>query len=55
MDTIKIEKKQVRMVAHAGLFGLETANTNAGFIAAGNRSYWGVECDVRVAKDGVNT
>lgn len=41
------------MVAHAGLFGLETANTNAGFIAAGNRSYWGVECDVRAAKDGL--
>ncbi len=53
MDTIKIDKKNVKMVAHAGLFGLETANTNAGFIAAGNRSYWGVECDVRVAKDGL--
>ena len=53
MDTIKFEKKNVKMVAHAGLFGLETANTNAGFIAAGNRSYWGVECDVRVAKDGL--
>lgn len=53
MDTIKIDKKNVKMVAHAGLFGMETANTNAGFIAAGNRSYWGVECDVRVAKDGL--
>lgn len=53
MDTIKINKGNTQMVAHAGLFGLETANTNAGFIAAGNRSYWGVECDVRVAKDGL--
>lgn len=53
MDTIKINKGKTKMVAHAGLFGLETANTNAGFIAAGNRSYWGVECDVRVAKDGL--
>ena len=53
MDTIKIHKGNTKMVAHAGLFGLETANTNAGFIAAGNRSYWGVECDVRVAKDGL--
>ena len=53
MDTIKINKKNTKMVAHAGLFGMETANTNAGFIAAGNRSYWGVECDVRVAKDGL--
>ena len=43
MDTIKINKKNTKMVAHAGLFGMETANTNAGFIAAGNRSYWGVE------------
>ncbi len=53
MDTIKIHKGKTQMVAHAGLFGLEAANTNAGFIAAGNRSYWGVECDVRVAKDGM--
>jgi glycerophosphoryl diester phosphodiesterase len=53
MDTIKINKQNTKMVAHAGLFGLETANTCAGFIAAGNRSYWGVECDVRVAKDGL--
>lgn len=41
------------MVAHAGLMGMETANTCAGFIAAGNRTYWGVECDVRAAKDGM--
>ena len=53
MDTIKINKGQVKMVAHAGLQGMETANTCAGFIAAGNRSYWGIECDVRVAKDGI--
>ena len=52
MDTIKLDKKQTLMVAHAGLQGLESANTAAGFIAAGNRSYWGVECDVRMAKDG---
>lgn len=53
MDTIKINKGKTQMVAHAGLFGLEAANTSAGFIAAGNRSYWGIECDVRVAKDGM--
>ena len=53
MNTIKIPQKTTRMVAHAGLMGMETANTCAGFIAAGNRSYWGIECDVRKARDGI--
>ena len=53
MDTIKMNTGKTQMVAHAGLMGMETANTNAGFIAAGNRTYWGIECDVRVAKDGL--
>ena len=52
MDTIKMYTGKTQMVAHAGLMGMESANTSAGFIAAGNRSYWGIECDVRVAKDG---
>ena len=52
MDTIKMYTGKTQMVAHAGLMGMESANTCAGFIAAGNRSYWGIECDVRVAKDG---
>lgn len=53
MDTIKLYTGKTQVVAHAGLMGMESANTNAGFIAAGNRSYWGIECDVRVAKDGL--
>lgn len=53
MDTIKMYTGKTQMVAHAGLMGMETSNTNAGFIAAGNRSYWGIECDVRVAADGM--
>ena len=53
MDTIKMNTGKTQMVAHAGLMGMESANTNAGFIAAGNRTYWGIECDVRVAKDGM--
>lgn len=52
MDTIKIHKKNTQMVAHAGLMGMESANTNAGFIAAGNRTYYGIETDVRVTADG---
>lgn len=52
MDTIKIDKRGTQMVAHAGLMGMEAANTLAGVIAAGNRSYWGIEVDARVTGDG---
>lgn len=53
MDTIKIpDKKNTRMVAHRGVSGLEIENTNAAFIAAGNRSYFGIESDVYVTADG---
>ena len=51
-DTLKIERPNVKMVAHRGLSGLEKENTNAAFVAAGNRSYWGVETDVHLTKDG---
>lgn len=52
MNTIKFDKKQVQMVAHRGVSGLEMENTVAAFVAAGNRSYWGVETDVHVTADG---
>lgn len=52
MDTIKIHKHTTQMVAHAGLLGMETPNTLAGVIAAGNRTHWGIEVDVRFTKDG---
>lgn len=52
MDTIKVEKKQVQMVAHRGVSGLERENTNAAFVAAGNRSYFGIETDVHKTADG---
>lgn len=52
-DTIRIpDKKQVKMVAHRGVSGLETENTCAAFVAAGNRSYFGIETDVHRTKDG---
>lgn len=51
-DTLKIERSNVRMVAHRGLSGLEKENTASAFVAAGNRSYFGVETDVHVTKDG---
>ena len=52
MNTIKFEKGNVQIVAHRGLSGLEKENTNSAFVAAGNRSYFGIETDVRKTSDG---
>lgn len=52
MDTIKFQKKNVKTVAHRGASGLELENTCAAFVAAGNRSYFGIETDVHVTADG---
>lgn len=52
MDTVRIDKKGIKMVAHRGVSGLECENTCAAFVAAGNRSYWGIETDVHVTADG---
>jgi glycerophosphoryl diester phosphodiesterase len=53
MNTIKIDnKKDVLMIAHRGMSGLEQENTNAAFIAAGNRTYYGIETDVHRTADG---
>ena len=52
MDTIRIDRKSTLMVAHRGVSGLEKENTLAAFIAAGNRSYYGVETDVHRTGDG---
>lgn len=49
MDTIKINKQKTKLIAHRGLSGLETENSLAAFVAAGNRSYYGIECDVRLS------
>lgn len=52
MDTIKINKENTKIVAHRGLSGIEAENSNAAFIAAGNRSYFGIETDVHKTSDG---
>ena len=52
MDTVKIQKGNVKMIAHRGVSGLELENTCAAFVAAGNRSYFGIETDVHVTADG---
>ena len=52
-NTIKLENKgHTQMIAHRGVCGLEPENTNAAFIAAGNRSYYGIESDVHKTADG---
>ena len=52
MDTIKLQKNGVKMIAHRGLSGIERENTCPAFVAAGNRSYFGIETDVHVTRDG---
>lgn len=52
MDTTKINRANVKMVAHRGLSGIERENTCPAFIAAANRSYYGIETDVHVTADG---
>jgi len=52
MNSIKVNSGNTKMVAHRGLSGIEKENTNAAFIAAGNRSYFGIETDVHKTVDG---
>lgn len=52
MDTIKINRGNTRVIAHRGVSGLETENSIPAFVAAGNRSYYGVETDAHVTSDG---
>lgn len=52
-DTLRLNApRKPRMIAHRGLSALETENTHAAFVAAGNRSYFGIETDVHVTADG---
>ena len=52
MNTIKVEKSSTQLIAHRGLSGIETENTNAAFVAAGHRSYYGIETDIHRTLDG---
>lgn len=52
-NTIKIsDHGNTKIVAHRGLSGLERENTCSAFVAAANRSYFGIETDVRRTLDG---
>lgn len=48
-----MEQRKVKMIAHRGYSRKEQENTYPAFVAAGNRSYYGMEGDVRQTKDGV--
>ncbi len=51
--TIKLQEKgNIRIIAHRGLSGLQRENTCEAFVAAAKRSYYGIETDIRVTKDG---
>ena len=52
IQTIGINNKDIHMIAHRGVSGLERENTCAAFVAAGNRSYFGIETDIHRTADG---
>ena len=52
MTTVKLENKFTKIIAHRGLSGIEMENTNSAFVAAGNRSYFGIETDIHRTSDG---
>ena len=52
-DTLRIQHpRKPRMIAHRGMSGLEMENTASAFVAAGQRSYFGIETDVHRTADG---
>ncbi len=52
MDTVRFEHGAVRVIAHRGCSSLEVENSLPAFVAAGNRSFFGIEADVHRTKDG---
>ncbi len=53
MNTIKFNSDgKIKMIAHRGVSGLEHENTCPAFVAAGVKSYYGIETDVHVTSDG---
>ncbi len=52
MNTVSLPSPKPLMIAHRGLSGIEKENTCSAFVAAGNRSYFGIETDVHRTADG---
>lgn len=51
MNTLHLNSPKPKIIAHRGLSGLELENTASAFVAAGNRSYFGIETDVHRSAD----
>ena len=52
-DTIHLSREgKPLMIAHRGMSGLEKENTASAFVAAGQRSHFGIETDVHRTADG---
>lgn len=51
-NTIRIDSKGCKMVAHRGASCVERENTLPAFVAAGNRTYYGIETDIHPTLDG---
>jgi len=51
MDSIRINQTNMKMIAHRGFSSAEVENTYAAFLAAANRTYYGIECDLRKTAD----
>lgn len=52
MDTIKFKNGNTKVIAHRGCSGLECENSTSAFVAAGMRTYYGIESDVHCTADG---
>ena len=49
---MKINNKHVLMIAHRGASSIERENSNPAFVVAGAKSYYGIETDIHLTKDG---
>ena len=52
VGTKGIENGETKMIAHRGLSAIEVENTDRAFYTAAERSYYGIEGDVRRTADG---
>ena len=53
MNTVAFENKGgIKMIAHRGVSGIERENTCPAFLLAGAKTYYGIETDVHITKDG---
>lgn len=52
LGSVRIDRKQTKMIAHRGLSGVETENTLPSFKRAARGSYYGIETDIHVTSDG---